>query len=202
MADQERRGPWTIRNTRQVYDNPWIGVAEHDVIRPDGSPGLYGVCGMKGIAVGVVPIDTDGSTWLVGQHRFPRDYYSWELPEGGGDPALPPIESAKRELREETGITAQGWQELLQLDFSNAVTDEIGFGFLAWDLDAGATDPDEGEVLEIRRLPFRAALEMVMSGEIRDAFTQVMLLKVDALGRRGELPDQVAGALGYARQDV
>lgn len=197
MADQERRGPWTLRETREVYDNPWISVAEHDVIRPDGSPGLYGVCRMKGIAVGVVPVAADGTTWLVGQHRFPRDYYSWELPEGGGDPTLPPIDSARRELREETGLLAQGWMELLQLDFSNAVTDEIGFGFLAWDLDDGPTDPDEGEVLEIRRLPFRAALDMVLSGEIRDAFSQIMLLKVDALGRRGDLPEPVARALGY-----
>ena len=197
MVEQDRRGPWIVRSTRQVYDNPWIAVTEHDVVRPDGSPGLYGVCRMKGIAVGVVPIAADGSTWLVVQHRFPRDCYSWELPEGGGDPALPPLESATRELREETGLTARGWLEFLQLDFSNAVTDETGFGFLAWDLDAGAAEPDEGEVLQIRRLPFRRALEMVIAGEIRDAFTQVMLMKVDALGRRGELPEPVALALGY-----
>ena len=197
MAEQERRGPWIVRGSRQVYDNPWIGVIEHEVTRPDGSPGLYGVCRMKGIAVGVVPVDADGSTWLVGQHRFPRDYYSWELPEGGGDPALPPVESARRELREETGLAARGWLEFLRLDFSNAVTDEIGFGFLAWDLATGAAEPDAGEVLEIRRLPFAAALDMVMTGEIRDAFTQIMLLKVDALGRRGALPEPVARALGY-----
>lgn len=196
MTD-ERRGPWLIRQSRQVYDNPWIGVTEHDVIRPDGKPGIYGVCSMKGLAVGVVPVAADGSTWLVGQHRFPRDCYSWELPEGGGDPALPGVESARRELREETGLVAASWQELLRLDFSNAVTDEIGVGFLAWDLEEGVAEPDDDEVLQLRRLPFRDALDMVLASEIRDAFTQVMLLKVDALGRRGGLPEQVARALGY-----
>ena len=197
MADEQRRGPWTIRASRQVYDNPWIRVTEHDVLRPGGNPGIYGVCGMKGIAVGAVPIDADGSTWLVGQHRFPRDYYSWELPEGGGDPALPPVESARRELREETGLGAAHWHEFLRTDFSNAVTDEIGFGFLAWGLQPGTADPDDGEMLEIRRLPFADALEMVLDGTIRDAFSQMMLMKVDALGRRGRLPPAVAVLLGY-----
>src|SRR5690606_13628507 len=144
MADGERRGPWVVRTSRQVYENPWIRVIEHDVLQPGGSPGIYGVCSMKALAVGIVPVDADGSTWLVGQHRFPRDYYSWELPEGGGDRTLPPIESARRELREETGLSAGGWYEFLRTDLSNAVTDEVGFGFLAWDLEAGASDPDDG----------------------------------------------------------
>ncbi|HEY9567228.1 MAG TPA: NUDIX hydrolase [Thalassobaculum sp.] len=197
MADEQRRGPWVVRASRQVYENPWIRVVEHDVLQPGGNPGIYGVCSMKALAVGIVPVDADGSTWLVGQHRFPRDYYSWELPEGGGDRTLPPVESARRELREETGLSAGGWHEFLRTDLSNAVTDEVGFGFLAWDLEAGVSDPDDGEMLEIRRLSFAEALEMVLGGEITDAFTQMMLLKIDALGRRGRLPDPVAGLLGY-----
>ena len=198
-GDNQRRGPWIIRNSRQAYDNPWIGVTEHDVTDPNGNPGLYGVCHMKSFAGGIVPIDAMGCTWLVGQHRFPRDYYSWELPEGAGDKVVPPIDSAKRELREETGIVAAGWHEFLQLDFSNAVTDEIGVGFLAWGLTLGEPEPDADEQLAQRRLPFADALEMALTADIRDAFSQAMLLKVDVLGRRGQLPEPVAGALGYAR---
>lgn len=197
MADEQRRGPWIVRASRQVYDNPWIRVTEHEVLKPGGTPGIYGVCGLKALAVGIVPVDADGSTWLVGQHRFPRDYYSWELPEGGGDAKLPPLDSAMRELREETGLHAGSWHEFLRTDFSNAVTDETGFGFLAWDLQPGETDPDDGEMLEIRRLPFAEALDMVLGGDIVDAFTQMMLLKVDALGRRGRLPPAVLDLLKY-----
>ena len=193
----ERRGPWIVRASRRAYDNPWIGVSEHDVTDPNGNPGLYGVCHMKSFAVGVVAVDADGFTWLVGQHRFPRDYYSWELPEGAGDKAISPLESAKRELREETGVAAAGWREFMQVDFSNAVTDEIGFGYLAWDVTVGEPEPDEGEQLAIRRLPFAEALEMAMTAEIRDAFSQIMLMKVDILGRRGALPEPVARALRY-----
>ena len=192
-----RRGPWIVNASRRVYDNPWIGVSEYDVTDPGGNPGLYGVCEVKSFAVGVVPVDAEGHVWLVGQHRFPRDYYSWELPEGGGSMAVPPLDSARRELKEETGLSAAGWWELLQLDFSNAVTDEIGFGFLAWDVTPGASDPDDNEKLEIRRLPFGDVLEMALNGEIRDAFSQAMLMKVDILGRRGGLPAPAARALGY-----
>lgn len=196
-GDQQRRGPWIVRHSEVTYDNPWIRVTEHQVTRPDGNPGIYGVCHMKGFAVGAVPIDREGFTWLVGQHRFPDDYYSWELPEGAGERDVPPVESARRELKEEAGLTAGSWLEIARLDFSNAVTDEVGFGFLAWDLTIGEPEPEPGEALEIRRIRFADALEMALSSEIRDAFSQVMLMKVDAMGRRGGLPAPVATALGY-----
>lgn len=192
-----RRGPWIVNASRTVYDNPWIQVTEHDVTDPGGNPGLYGVCGVKSVAVGIVPVDAEGHVWLVGQHRFPRDYYSWELPEGGGGRSVPPIDSARRELKEETGLTAATWLEILQTDFTNAISDEIGFGYLAWDLTVGTPDPDPDEKIEIRRLPFAQVLEMVLDGEIRDGFSQNMLMKVDLMGRRGRLPAPVALALGY-----
>ena len=87
--------PWTVLAKRISYDNPWIQVIEHDVLNPAGNPGLYGVVHMKNLAVGVLPLDDNGFTYLVGQHRFPRDYFSWELPEGGGSFEESPEVSAR-----------------------------------------------------------------------------------------------------------
>ena len=193
----DRRGPWIVNASRTVYENPWIQVTEHDVTDPGGNPGIYGVCGVKSFAVCVVPVDTDGNVWLVSQYRFPRSYYSCELPAGGGRMDSPPVEAARRELEEETGVSAANWLEILQTDFSNALSDEIGFGFLAWGLTVGTPHPDPDEKIDVRRVPFSQALDMALSGEIRAAFSQNMLMKLDVLGRRGRLPPAVAAALGY-----
>lgn len=192
MSTERKRGAWQIVESRDVYENPWIGVTEHDVIDPNGNPGLYGVVRVLGLAVGILPVDAEGMTWLVGQHRFPRDYFSWELPEGGGSFDAPQA-SAERELREETGLTARSWQEFLRMDLSNAITDEQAIGFLAWDLEQGEAEPEACEQLEIRRLPVREAVAMALNGEIIDAFAQAMLLKADLLARRGALPGDLAG---------
>ena len=191
MTERQDQAAWQVIETRDVYDNPWIRVVEHDVIDPNGNPGLYGVVRVKGLAVGILPVDQEGMTWLVGQQRFPRDYYSWELPEGGGS-FDDPQGSAERELLEETGLKAGGWQELLRMDLSNAITDEQAIGFIAWDLEEGTAEPEACERLELRRLPVREAVEMALSGEIVDAFAQTMLLKADALARRGMLPAGLA----------
>jgi 8-oxo-dGTP pyrophosphatase MutT (NUDIX family) len=191
MTEQRERAVWQVLETREVYENPWIGVTEHDVLDPNGNPGLYGVVRVRGLAVGVLPVDAEGMTWLVGQQRFPRDYYSWELPEGGGS-FDDPQGSAERELLEETGLTARSWLELLRMDLSNAITDEQAIGFLAWDLKEGTAAPEACERLEVRRVPVREVVEMAMNGEIVDAFSQTMLLKADLLARRGALPGDLA----------
>lgn len=191
-----KRGPWTIHHSREIYRNPWIRVTEHEVTHPTGAPGIYGVVHLQNLAVGCVPILDDGSVLLVGQHRFPLDLYSWELPEGGGA-FDDPQGSAARELKEETGYTAASWMPLVEMELSNAVTDEQAVGFLAWDLTEGVAEPDEMEALNLRRVSFTDALDMAMTGEIRDAFSQMMLLKTDLLGRRGALPGRIAEILGF-----
>ena len=117
-------GPWKVTSKRTAFENPWIKIEDHGVIHPDDTPGEYGVVRFKNFAVGVLPIDEDGYTYLVGQHRFPHDTFSWELPEGGGPMAEDPLQSAKRELVEETGFSAENWQTLSTFDVSNSVTDE------------------------------------------------------------------------------
>ncbi|WP_241094938.1 NUDIX domain-containing protein [Marinicauda algicola] len=197
----EKRGPWTVLSRRTAYSNPWMEVAEYDVLRPDGSPGLYGVMSPRGYAIGILPVFEDGTTLLVGQHRFPLDAHSWELPEGGGAKDLDPLESAKRELAEETGYTARHWQEFLQMDLSNSITDEQSFSFLAWGLRKGERALEAAEAdMTVRRLPFDEALDLAMSEQIRDAFTVAMLAKADYMRRKGLLPEAIAAALSPTRE--
>ena len=184
-------GPWRIRGKATVYENPWIEVVDHDVTHPDGSPGQYGVVKFKNIAIGVLPIDSDGQTWLVGQHRFPHDNYSWELPEGGGPAGLNPVESAKRELAEETGLKANSWREFVRFDVSNSVTDEKAICYLAWDLSPGPRAPEASEDLKIKKVKFNELFEMVINGQISDSLTIVMVLSAHAQALRGLLPDPI-----------
>ncbi|MFN3583247.1 MAG: NUDIX domain-containing protein [Phenylobacterium sp.] len=96
--------PWVRGEGRTMYDNPWIRVTEHDSVAPTGRPALYGVVSFKNRAVAILPLHDDGTVVLVGQHRLPHGDYSWEVPEGGGPLDEAPLEAAKRELAEETGL--------------------------------------------------------------------------------------------------
>ena len=170
--------PWTRRSRETVYENGWIRVWADEVIRPDGAPGVYGVVHFRNLAVGVVVLDEEDRTLLVGQYRYPLERYSWEIPEGGAPLAEDPLEAAKRELREETGYSADRWEELLRADLSNSVTDETAVAFLATDLRAGEPSPDGTEVLEMRWVPFEEALRMALDGEITDALSLLALQRV------------------------
>ena len=132
---------------------------------------------------------------LVGQHRFPQDRYSWEIPEGGGPLADDPLASARRELKEETGLSAENWREILRMDLSNSVTDEAAIGYLATGLTRGEAEPEGTEELETRQVPFRAALEDVSKGVISDALTVAMLLRAYYMAQEGELDRALANAM-------
>lgn len=170
--------PWKTLSSREIYSNPWISVVEHQVINPGGGEGIYGKVSFKHLAVGIIPIDDELHTWLVGQYRYTLNNYSWEIPEGGGHHDEEPIAAAKRELAEETGLTAGSWEFLLAIHTSNSVTDELGHIYLARDLKAGNPHPEESESdLKIWRLPLHDAVEMVMNGEITDSLSVAGLLK-------------------------
>src|SRR5580698_7150653 len=183
----EEHNPWTILGEQVIYDNKWIGVTEYDVITPGGGKGIYGKVRFKNLAIGVLPIDEKGNTWLVGQYRFPLDAYSWEIPEGGGDPAVSPVESARRELLEETGLVAEKWTELMEMHLSNSVTDEQAFIFLARGLEQREAAPEETEQLVVRRLPIEEAYRMVERGEITDSMSVAAILKIKLMLLQGQL---------------
>ncbi len=178
---------WETHNVETVYDNPWITVTHRQVSAPTGKRGIYGMVHFKNLALGIVPIDADGNTWLVGQQRYTLNQYAWEIPEGGGLRDIDPLITAQRELREETGIEATRWTPLLTLQTSNSVTDEVAHAYIAQGLSFGDTETDDTERLSVVKLPLEEAVARVMNGEITDALAMASLLKVQRLIDRGEL---------------
>jgi 8-oxo-dGTP pyrophosphatase MutT (NUDIX family) len=166
--------PWRTLGSRRVYENPWISVREDSVIRPDGEPGIYGVVHYKNTAVGVLPVEND-HVYLVGQYRYPLERYSWEIPEGGCPGDEEPLRAAQRELREETGLEAGNWRWLGEAYLSNSVADEYAVWFLATDLVPGEQQPEETEVIGVRRVPLCEAVVMAMDGRITDALSALAL---------------------------
>ena len=183
----EDKNPWMISGQKEVYDNPWIRVTEYDVINPGGGQGIYGKVHFKHLAVGVIPIDEQWNIWLVGQYRFTLDQYSWEIPEGGGRMDEDPLEAARRELLEETGLVAGEWTKISTLHLSNSVSDELGYIFLARELRQFSPEPEETEQILVRKIPFSEAVDMAESGKITDSLSVTAILKVQILLLQGKL---------------
>lgn len=178
---KEKAGGWVQISCETVYENPWIRVSHDKVARPNGSEGIYGVVHFKNEAVGVIPVDNEGNTWLVRQSRYTLDRHTWEIPEGGSPAGESPLQSAQRELEEEVGLIADTWTPLLELHTSNSVTDELGFAYLAQGLRAGRQQLEESEDIEVIKLPLEKAFAMAMRGEITDALSLCALFKLRAM---------------------
>lgn len=194
---QPHGSPWKRGEARRVYDNPWITVTHHDATAPTGRPAQYGVVSFKNMAIAVLPLHEDGTVTLVGQHRFVFDGYSWELPEGGSPHAEDPLEGAKRELAEETGLVAAEWRQVLSAQLSNSVTDERALGFVALGLSEAPHGhvADETEEIALARVPFREALDAALGGHMEDVLTVAMLLRAYHMAREGALPDALTRAM-------
>lgn len=187
MDTAEQKNPWTTLTSERVYDSPWIGLTKHNVLTPNGSPGTYSVVHFKNLALGVLPLDADYNTWIVGQYRYPIEQYSWEIPEGGGLRDVPPLDSAKRELLEETGITAQKWTKVQEMYLSNSASDEFCILYIAQELSFGEAHPEDNEQLVCRKLPFDELYQMVNNGEITDSLTVAIVLKAKLMMLEGNL---------------
>lgn len=191
-------GPaWKPGTERVAFESAWIRVIDQTAIAPTGRPARYGLVRFKNLAIAVLPIHDDGTVTLVGQHRFPLEDYSWELPEGGAPLAEDPLEGARRELAEETGLEAAEWREIMRTQLSNSVTDERMIGYLALGLSpaADAHHADDTEAIALVRAPFREALDAAMAGYLPDMLTVAMLLRGYHMAREGSLPDALARAM-------
>lgn len=174
----EKIGGWKTKTSAVVYENPWIRVNHEEVITPKGTAGIYGVVHFKNTAVGVVPIDQDGNTWLVKQSRYTLNQFTWEIPEGGCPEGESPIAAAARELEEEVGLVAGDIKPLMAVHLSNSVTDEYCEIFVARDLRAGTQQLEATEDIEVMKLPLVDAIEMVKRGEITDGISVAALLRL------------------------
>jgi 8-oxo-dGTP pyrophosphatase MutT (NUDIX family) len=177
----ESTNPWRRLDSRVVYRNPWLSVREDRVIRPDGAEGIYGVVEIPH-SCGIVAIGDDRRIALVGQWRYVHDKFSLEIPTGGSEAGETPLDAARRELAEETGLRARRWTELGTIDNSNGVTTDVAHIFLAQDLASGPAAEHGNEPLELRWMPFAAAVRSVMSGDITESVSVAGILKAELLG--------------------
>lgn len=181
----EHKNPWTILSQKEIHSTPWIKVTQFDVLNPAGTPSQYSTVNFQNLAIGILPLDENYNTWLVGQWRFPVGGYSWEMPEGGGKKNVEPLESAKRELSEETGIEAKKWTKIQEFHMSNCVSDEFAILYVAQDLSFHESHPDEDEQLLVKKVPFNDVFNMVLNGEITDSMTIIAVYKVKYLIDKG-----------------
>lgn len=178
MSEDEKVGGWRRLSSEKIYENPWIEVSHHEVLTPTGTAGIYGVVHFKGRAVGIIPIDDEGNTWLVKQSRYTLNTYTWEIPEGGAPAGEDTLDAAKRELEEEVGLKARHWRELLTIHQSNSVSDEVGIVYVAEGLSPGQQQLEETEDIEVRKLPLTEAIQMVKDGIITDSMSVAGLLRL------------------------
>ncbi|MEQ9261967.1 MAG: NUDIX hydrolase [Owenweeksia sp.] len=172
-------GSWKELDRTVKYSNPWIEVTESNVINPNGGKGIYGVVHFKNLAIGVIPLDEENNTWIVGQERFPfNGKYTWEIIEGGGPLQDSPEDSARRELLEEAGLMAEKLELIQEMDLSNSATDERALIYVARGLSFHDSNPDETEKLQVRKIPFEDLYQMVLDGEVTDSLSVSGVLKL------------------------
>jgi 8-oxo-dGTP pyrophosphatase MutT (NUDIX family) len=171
-----KANPWRMIKTKIVYENPWIKVREDEVIRPDGKPGIYGVVEIQP-SVGIVALNKSGEIALVGQWRYTLKKYSWEIPTGVSHSQEDILFTAKRELQEETGLTAEEWTPLGTIDNCNGVTTDVARLFLARSLKQEADNPDPEEQISVRWIKLTEAIEEVMNDGITESVSVAGILR-------------------------
>lgn len=181
------KNPWKTLNSKEVYDNKWITVTEDDVINPGGGKGIYGKVHFKNQAIGIIAMDAQHHIWLVGQYRYTLNAYSWEIPEGGCPLTEDPLNGARRELKEETGLVAGQWMELFRMHLSNSVSDELAIVYFATDLLQEEAEPEETEDLRVKKVSLEQAYQMVENGEIMDSISVAAITKIKLMQLQGKL---------------
>jgi 8-oxo-dGTP pyrophosphatase MutT (NUDIX family) len=167
-----RRIPWKTLSTKTAYENPWFFVTDSKVVRPDGKRGTYSVLHTRGgsRSVYIIPIDDKGRTLLHYKYRYPTKTWSWEIPAGGVNDGESPLTAAKRELVEESGLTAKRWAKLGEYQAQVGISSEWMHVFLARELArTKATGQLEEGIVKEKFVTFAEALSMINRHEMTDS---------------------------------
>lgn len=174
---KKKRGPFVISGTKKVYENPWIRVREDKVIWPDGKQGVFGVVEMQG-GVQVVALDREGHCYLTKEYHYGVGKKTIEVVAGGIEKGETPMQAAKRELREETGLVSRHWKFLGTFYPLSTIMYSKQHIFIAEGAEKLRDQSEEDKRnLRVLRVPFERAIQMAHRHTIDIAPSMVALLR-------------------------
>jgi 8-oxo-dGTP pyrophosphatase MutT (NUDIX family) len=170
--------PWETLDSKVVYQNPWMKVYEDKVRMPGGAEGIYGfVEGKPGIFI--IAMDEDDKVYLVESFRYPTQKWQWELPTGGIDVGMSPLDAAKNELAEELGMTAEQWTHVnTYAPTHNGLMKDTQYVFVAKGLHSGTEQHEEFEAIRaVKAVSFKEILAMIAAGKLADGQSLAALMQ-------------------------
>ena len=170
----------TKLSSTEIFDGVAIHLFRDEILLPNGNKGVREVVRHPG-AVCVIPITDDGDIIFVNQFRYAFNKVTLEIPAGKLEKGEDHLEAALRELSEETGLSAKNVVPMGELYTTPALIDEVIYMYAATGLSFGEQKLDEDEFLSVYKIPLDKFVDMVLSGEVKDAKTQVALLKLNNL---------------------
>lgn len=171
-------GKWKTLKSKIIYENPWIKLREDDVIRPDGSDGIFSFVEIHDEVVIIVPLDEDNNIYIIKIDRYPVDGETWEFPMGHAD-GEDHLTAAKRELQEETGLLTNELTYLGATYPLGGLSTEVNHIYLARQLTAGLADGAEEEgINELKKVSIDELKQMIQNGEFMDGQSNTALLRV------------------------
>lgn len=170
-------GPYILRDTRKVYENPWISVREDEVTRPSGEDGIFGVVTMVP-GSSVLPLDDDNHIYMVEEFKYGIERVSLEIVSGAIDNGETPLEAAKRELHEELSCVADEWVSLGTVHPFTTIVNSPNHIFLAKGLEFVLADQESENTLKVVKVKIEDALDMVICSDVIHAASCIAILKV------------------------
>ncbi|MDB5163886.1 MAG: putative hydrolase [Candidatus Saccharibacteria bacterium] len=163
----EETNPWKLLSSKVVYQNKWMKIREDSVITPQGAKGIYGVVESNDSVI-IVVLNSKDEVYITKNFRYPAQAWKWELPGGGGDNE-DLLKASKRELEEETGITAKQWTKLGFTNVSNGLMTERMATYLAQDLSFnGDKEASDELIIDAKFVSLEEIDSMIHEGELDD----------------------------------